>query len=405
MNHKKKNKPVFIISLLLYFMIAMEIVFMISPFAIYFFSVYGPILESMQKSPYLSWTTDFFLPHMTFPSDPLVEGLSYLQVLFIIGLLMFLAAALPLYYAKIFRKEIQMKWLYSRVRHPQYLAIAISGFGLLIYWPRFIILFFYVSMLFVYYFLARNEEWRMKRKFGAPYEQYMKDTPMFIPGEPGGRIYGALFGRLKPKWVGITVLYIICVTGSIAGAMALRSYAETRIPKYEAGNRLLVVPVFPRDQREVAELTKVALSDKRVRSLLTPDTNLAYLLPCDYFLMAIVTDEPRLFSKEQTSNYQQAMGWNRNKFSGGLGRFFKIFYNYTKAIGGNVDKDYEMERLIFVQVKDPEGNPVKGEDCLKAGFQRIAEVMVDIDAQTHRILHIKKLAGANKWGKAPMPAF
>ncbi|MCK4839273.1 MAG: hypothetical protein KAS94_10760, partial [Desulfobulbaceae bacterium] len=49
-----------------YFLIGIEIIIMISPFALYFYSVYGPVLKFFSSTPYLSWTTEFFLPHMIF---------------------------------------------------------------------------------------------------------------------------------------------------------------------------------------------------------------------------------------------------------------------------------------------------------------------------------------------------
>lgn len=74
---------------------------------------------------------------------------------------------------------------YSKIRHPQYLFLAISGFGLMLYWPRFIILVLYITMLFVYYLLARNEEWRMKGEQPEAYERYMARTPGVLPRRAG----------------------------------------------------------------------------------------------------------------------------------------------------------------------------------------------------------------------------
>ena len=50
-----------------------------------------------------------------------------------------------------------------------------------------------LGMLFVYYLLARHEEQRMLAKHGESYRQYMQQTAMFIPGEPGGEIFSVLF--------------------------------------------------------------------------------------------------------------------------------------------------------------------------------------------------------------------
>lgn len=168
-----------------YCLIGVEIIVMISPFALYFYSVYGPVLNLLSSHPLLSWSSEFFLPHMVFMDDPLILGLSYLQILLVIGLLLFFAAAIPLYYGRFTGKDVVKASFYGKIRHPQYLFLAISGFGLLLYWPRFIILFMYINMLFVYYLLAKNEEWRMRQEAPLAYESYMHTTPMFLPGEPG----------------------------------------------------------------------------------------------------------------------------------------------------------------------------------------------------------------------------
>src|SRR5665647_531610 len=48
-----------------YLLIAVEIIIMISPFALYFYAVYGPILNFLASFPLTRWTTEFFLPHMS----------------------------------------------------------------------------------------------------------------------------------------------------------------------------------------------------------------------------------------------------------------------------------------------------------------------------------------------------
>ena len=141
MLHQNKQRFFLFGTIIAYCLIGVEIIIMISPFALYFYSVYGPILEFFSTNPYLSWTTEFFLPHMVFLDDPLIIGLAYLQVFFVIGLLLFFSPAIPLYYCRFAKKGDVQKGFYSKIRHPQYLFLAISGFGLLLYWPRFINIF------------------------------------------------------------------------------------------------------------------------------------------------------------------------------------------------------------------------------------------------------------------------
>lgn len=388
-----------------YCLIGVEIIVMISPFALYFYAVYGPILDWLAASPYMCWTTEFFLPHMVFPDDPFILGISYLQVLLVVGLLLFCSAAVPLYYGRFTGKGVVAVSFYRTIRHPQYLFLAISGFGLLLYWPRFIILIMYVTMLFVYYLLARNEEWRMRQEAPAAYAQYMATTPMFLPGEPGGRFYRALFGWIRPQWAGIAVLYLLSLVVAVGLAMGLRAYAVRTIPVVTVGGMTLV-PVFPREPQPVRELYRVALADPLVARQLDrrPDINQAYLMPGDFFLMALVTDADRRFSDEMIERFPEILEWHQYKFRGGLGKFFRIFYNFVSTLG-SVHTDYEVERLIFVAVHDRAGRQVPPERLFAMGLARTPALLVDLDARTHEVLRVVATSESNKWGRMPMPTF
>ena len=49
-----------------YLLITLEVLFMITPFALYFYGVYGPLLERLASNRFTAWSTEFFLPHMVF---------------------------------------------------------------------------------------------------------------------------------------------------------------------------------------------------------------------------------------------------------------------------------------------------------------------------------------------------
>ena len=51
----------------LYFIIALEELVMISPFAAFFYSIFNPFLLFLARSPATRWRADFFLPHMVLP--------------------------------------------------------------------------------------------------------------------------------------------------------------------------------------------------------------------------------------------------------------------------------------------------------------------------------------------------
>lgn len=405
MDFKKHHAAVLAGTITAYLLITFEILIMISPFAVYFYSVYGPLLQALSASPLTGWTTEFFLPHMVFTDDPIIAGILYLQILFIVGLALFLLAAIPLYYMKLFRRSVLKGWVYSYVRHPQYLFLAVSGFGLLIYWPRFIILILYITMLFVYYLLARNEEWRMRSTFGASYEEYMRRTPMFLPGEPGGKIYRALFGWVGPRWAGILLAYLVTLILSVTAAGGIRTYAVRQIPKIRVNDRI-IVPVFPRPEAGVRALYEKVMTDQRVQGALEKEryAKLAYLIPGDYFLNALVTDESRRFSEEFIRNFPDILEWQRTHPPGGLGRFFRLFFKFFGRISAE-EWRVDVERFIFVKVTDRMGQPVGHSDLLDIGVKREPELLVDIDARTWEIIAVVITSGYNEWGKVPMPTF
>lgn len=390
---------------LAYLLIAIEIIIMISPFALYFYGVYGPILNFFASFQLTRWTTEFFLPHMVFLDDPLILFISYLQVLLVIGLILFLSAAIPLYWGRFTKKGVVHISFYSKIRHPQYLFLAISGFGLMLYWPRFIIVFMYVTMLFVYYFLARNEEWRMQIEQPAVYESYMAQTPMFLPGEPGGKIYRLLFGWITPRGLGLVTLYLVTLAGAMLLALGIRMYTINHIyPVYEEG--LALVSVFPRPPEEIKELYRKAHIVKEVDSLIATQkgANLVYVMPGDFFLNALVTDEDRRFSDNMIERFPEILEWHQHKFKGGLGKFFRIFYNFVSTLG-SVPTNYDVERLVFVKVTDAQNRLVPPQEVLTMGLKRVPVLLIDLDATTYKVISVIRTSEKNKWGKMPMPTF
>ena len=51
-------------------------------------------------------------------------------LLALIGIIGFLVCAVQLYYGKFVKKQLVSGGLYGRVRHPQYLCLAVAGLGL-----------------------------------------------------------------------------------------------------------------------------------------------------------------------------------------------------------------------------------------------------------------------------------
>ena len=405
MESSKSSKLLLAGTIVAYCLIAIEIIIMISPFALYFYSIYAPVLQSLSSSPYLSWTTEFFLPHMVFTRDPVIVGISYLQILLVVGLVLFFSAAIPLYYGRFTKKGVVLFSFYSKIRHPQYLFLAISGFGLLLYWPRFIILIMYVTMLFVYYFLARNEEWRMKQEAPVIYDEYMEKTPMFFPGEPGGKMYSMLLGWIQPKWLGLFVTYCLSIMLAVSIAMLMRIYTVNQLQTVSTGD-LTLLPIFTRSTDEVEELYQAVTSSEEYQKAVAKaeESNLVYIFPADFFLTAIVTDKERGFSDDIIERFPEVLEWHKHKFSGGIGKFFRIFYSYTKTLG-KIETNFDVDRLVFVRVEDAKGKLLSPGELFDIGAKRHPVLIVDVDSFSYEVLLAIRAFGEHKWGTIPMPSF
>ncbi len=388
-----------------YLLIGLEVFIMITPFAIYFYAVYGPVLEWFTQSPATAWLMEFFLPHLVFIDDPLVKWLSKIQILFIIGLLLFFGAAAPLYYGRLTNKGVVRFGPYAKLRHPQYLSLAISGLGMLLYWPRFIVLVFYICMLFVYVLLARNEEWRMKREAPGAYEEYMRSTPwMFLPGNPGGRLYQLLFGWIGPRWLALLTCFVVSMSSALLLAGGIRTHTLNNLPTKRVEN-LQLVSVYERPVEEMQTLYQQLLLSAEVQTLLKNNTaNMAYIMPGDYFLTGLVMEEGPRFSDNVLQRYPNLAQWHERRFQGGLKKFLRLFHSFWKT-WSYFRTVYDVERFVFVSVTDFADQPVNSADIFKMGVKRTPRFVVDIDSESHEVLDIIPASGKNLWGKLPMPNF
>jgi len=84
--------------IIVFFIMAFEVMIMISPFAFFFYSVFNPVLHWLESYPATGWLTAFFLPHMILPPTPLLKAIRILgSVLFVVGAATFTICALQVY--------------------------------------------------------------------------------------------------------------------------------------------------------------------------------------------------------------------------------------------------------------------------------------------------------------------
>jgi len=235
---------------LAYLFITLEMIFMATPFALYYYSVYSPVLASFNH-PATAWLAAFFLPHF---STKFVPRIGVLVVL--LGLVGFVLSAFQLYCTKFRRRGVVQSAFYKHIRHPQYLFLGLAGLGLLIVWPRFILLIAYINMLWFYYLLALSEERRMEARYGEAYRHERQRTWMFLPGEPIGRLQQRLFGWIRNRRARLIVIYVVSIPIVIGAAFALRRVSLT----------LTTHVVLP--EQKIAAVSFLSGGEGRLRDLL-----------------------------------------------------------------------------------------------------------------------------------------
>jgi protein-S-isoprenylcysteine O-methyltransferase Ste14 len=280
----KKSKAVFHGAIVLYFIIALEFLIMISPFAGLFYSVFNPLLVAAGRYPATRWLSAFFLPHMVVPPDGLLQSIRILgSVLLVVGMVVFLVCAVQVYAHKLLKKGAALKGLYAALRHPQYLALGMAGLGLSILWPRFLVVVLWLVMMLLYSLLAADEERRMLKAYPETYAAYREKTGMFLPR--------SIEQRVMPRTTaGKAASFVLVWALVLGGAFALRAYTVGHLPVWIDGN-VVALAVNPDDVMLMEHRLPDILSLPEVRARVKGGQRyLVYFLPPNYIMQGLIAD-------------------------------------------------------------------------------------------------------------------
>jgi protein-S-isoprenylcysteine O-methyltransferase Ste14 len=397
-------------AIVLSFIVALEIVIMISPFAGFFYAVFNPFLLALNQSSVTRWLTAFFLPHMIVPPNEVLVVIRVLGSIFLVGgMLVFVVCAAQVYLGKLLRSGTATKGLYVFVRHPQYVGLAVAALGLAIMWPRFLTLVLFAGMLLLYYLLARDEERRMVNRFGEGYADYQNRTGMFLP-RPIERLFlRNSASKKRPGMVKVAGVFVALCIIIVGKGFFLRSYTIHHLPL-----RLIqgidVVTIASEDTATAAELVPAVLEDSLVSAKLAslPGNGhriLAYFIPINYVMQGMIAntgDEWKLFQQHKTI---------------GMITDF-VLHPFAHLTGGhehhmaNMQHGLEMyalpamkRRVIFLEVRE-DGQPLASQfDDFDINVERIPLFFVDVHLHTAEILQVKDTPGGSGWGTVPTPMF
>ncbi len=271
-----------------YILIAFEFLYMASPFAAYFYGVYGLGLDWLQGSRTTGWLIQFFMPHLVEETTSFAIDIHETvgQILFLGGLAAFAAGAIQIYSAKLRGKGAVTGGLYRHIRHPQYLALIVASIGMLLLWPRYLVVIATVTVIFVYIALARAEENLCLRRFPG-YADYLKTTGMFLPAAfsrgfrlPAG---GSAITRVA-TWA---LAYAATLSVALLVALGIRAHAiDSFYVHTDRESVYLSVVEIP--ESDLSEVARIARSAPEVQAAVSGRKHLInYVLPTGMYVSEI----------------------------------------------------------------------------------------------------------------------
>lgn len=358
-----------------YALVAFEFFYMVSPFAAYIYSVYGPGLEALKLTESTGWLIGFFMPHIARETTSLLitwhEAIG--GVILTAGLLTFAIGVVQIYRSKLTNKQAVTGGLYRWIRHPQYIALMIASFGMLLLWPRYLVLFGFITVCFAYYMLARMEERICRREFPG-YDEYTIRTGMFFPYSVEKYIHRLPFpdGRNVRILTGFA-LYVFCIFIAFAGARLVHENSINSLYVYETQTDVYL-SVGRLDRDSIAAL---AVNNPDVGYALSPyqtekNRFINYVMPVDLYI-----SEVPMYIPEGVRTAHHSPG----------------------------RKDQSRYKIIFTLAHFSGESTADGRDILRRAVNKSPLLEVWIDRPNQRILRVLNPPETEFYNGIPVPVF
>ncbi len=403
--------------IIIFFIMAFEVMIMISPFAFFFYSVFNPIFHWLDAYPMTRWLTNFFLPHMILPPTLTLKIIRISgSILFVAGSLTFIICALQVYLGKIFKWGIADKGIYRFVRHPQYTSLGLWGIGLAILWPRFMVLATLLIMFILYYFLAKDEERRMVKQYGDSYKEYMSKTGMFFPMIRGNRSTSHPSVNL---FNAKNVFALVSLMALVIGAGFICRYLTLNSLQLKSKDNVTLVSIMPEDNKLELAILNAIQSDK-LDFMSKQKDYLGYEMPVDYIMQGMIANtgsEHHLFKQHHTVGL--IVDWVFHPFehlrrspSAEMAKMHNVDPSMARRhhcpLGINNENmncnDCDYRRVIFVEVDNSAKERLSGKELFSFNTTRVPVGFIDINTKTGEIINKKMVEQKTAWSDVPTPA-
>ncbi|NIR49960.1 hypothetical protein GWO43_15790, partial [candidate division KSB1 bacterium] len=239
------------------------------------------------------------------------------------------------------------------------------------------VLIIYVTMLFVYFLLAKKEERECEQQFGERYKAYQAQTSMFLPGRFA--FFDKLLGLPKSRFGRFAAvgLYLLVLTISISAAFALRNYSLSKIAAVSSENSVTISAEYM-SEPELQKIVQIVLKDPDVALRMHQAQNghaevyLNYVVPAEWYL----PDVPLENIPEGVHGHHQPANYDRSKY-----------------------------KVLFTKAKLVTNQLMQGRDIIENAYGRQPVLLAYVDKAKGEVTAIKTPPEYVKWGDIPTPLF
>lgn len=230
------------------------------------------------------------------------------------------------------------------------------------------------------------------------YAEYMRSTGMFVPGNPGGRIFKLLLGGMHDQRLAARLTMVGSAGVILLAGAGLRAYTLGHLSSSTATRNTEIISVYSMTPENMQRIVALALSDSRVQGALKHErsaTFVAHILPHDYGMIGMFAD---VGSHHMRPGNIRLSGF---KYLAGCLLPFLDAHQRTDLMGS----DGQEYRLVFSRVDGPDGRPVPLEQIFELSAKMTPVYVADVNSVSGHVGETIDPPRQSFWGDVKMPIF
>ena len=216
------------------------------------------------------------------------------------------------------------------------------------------------------------------------YLEYMKKTSMFIPGNPGGKLFKLLFGWIPNQIVAQLIAIVLIITIIFGGAIGLRTLTIANISLINIPDKhISAISIYPHTEQYLRDVIHKTIAYDSVKTALAEQGNVSFIshiMPGNYGMLAHFTEVDREKFRKQMLNNELSMR--------------------EQVWGTESDK----VKVAFAKIDKPGKESIPLNEIMDMSARMTPVLVADFDLTTGDVFNVI-LNSKNQYGITPQPMF